>query len=90
MIVIRTTDKPAQDNNDAASDAKARLEYEVARLRLEQGDVLVLLTPRRLEAAVAQKFKDALQRIAPGHKVLVLADGMRLLTISAAEAEALK
>lgn len=57
----------------------------VRRLRLEPGDALVARFPGRLSAAQCERIKDQCERIAPGHKVVVLEGGAKFDVLTARE-----
>lgn len=71
---------------DARADAFRRnLVYEVQRLRLSPGDIVVLKTKEAISEARAHALRKALtQVLAPDTKSMILADGLELGVVSRA------
>lgn len=59
------------------TDLPAELE-EVRILRLEPGDVLVLEAKQRVSQAEAEKLRERIESVFPGHKALII-DGATLV-----------
>jgi hypothetical protein len=51
---------------------------DVRRLVLRPGDVVVLLVPGSIEPESAKRLSETMRANLPGHKVLVLADGLKI------------
>lgn len=66
------------------------LTYEVQRLRLEPGDVLVVKSKRRITSEMTQRLKEHLAMIVPNNKVLVLDDDLSVEVLTFEQLEMLK
>lgn len=50
----------------------------IAKVEPEPADVIVVECDGNLTEAVAQKIKENINSVWPGHRVLILADGIRI------------
>lgn len=64
-------------------------ELDVRRLRLEPGDIVVISTPHVLSIDVAVRWRDALDRVAAGHQLVILDRGASIAVLSRAQLAAL-
>lgn len=58
---------------------------DLQRLQLQVGDILVLSTPAKLCDETATRLREWIERGIPGHKCIVLGDGLTLGTLGRAE-----
>lgn len=56
---------------------------DLRRVRLEPGDILVLTYPGRLSLAGHDAIRTTFNSIFPGHRIIVLEDGMSLGVVAA-------
>jgi hypothetical protein len=62
-------------------------QFQIARLELKPGDILVLKAPGFLPATAQARIKSDLERICPGVKCMVLEGGMELAVLTREEIE---
>jgi hypothetical protein len=56
-------------------------EYQIARLKLEPGDVVVLKAEQQLSEHNVRMIEQAAERCFPNHRVMVLAEGLELVIL---------
>lgn len=64
---------------------EVRILGDLQRLALRAGDILVLTTPMRVSAEAAGHLREAVEKQIPGHKVIILSDGLKLGVLEAAD-----
>jgi hypothetical protein len=57
---------------------------DLAKLALKPGDKLVFSADRLLHADAVERIKEELERIAPGHEVVIICDGCKLEVLESA------
>lgn len=57
---------------------------DLQRLELKDGDILVLTTPLHLPPESVRRLRASVEALIPGHKVVVLGDGLKLGVLEAA------
>lgn len=65
------------------------LQFEVAKLELRPGDVLVARAPRALHSVEAARLRSYLERGVPNTRILVVDCGLELTVVSKAEGKRL-
>jgi hypothetical protein len=55
---------------------------DVQKLSLNEGDILVLSSDQHLREETAERLRQHLEREIPGHKVLILGEGLKLGVLS--------
>lgn len=61
-------------------------EFVISRLDLKPGDIIVLRTKRVVPDHVATRMREMMKDIAPGHRALVIEDGMDIALLTAPSA----
>lgn len=61
--------------------------FTIATLKLEPGDVLVIKSPKMLDAATCARIEEQVEAVAPGHRALVLDRGFDMAAIRPAPSE---
>lgn len=69
-----------------AEDVEVRFLGDVQRLTLKSDDVIVISTERSISSHVAEHIHELVALKFPGHKVLVLSDGLKIGVVGAASA----
>lgn len=58
-------------------------EFQISRLELKPGDMLVLRTKQRLSMQAADCLRESFRKAAPGIRTLVIEDGSELAVLTA-------
>lgn len=64
------------------------LRFEIAKLKLEPGDVLVVRLKDRVTADTVAKFRYDLKQVTGGHKCMILDNGTDLAVLAVAQIKA--
>ena len=67
--------------NDAPEGSIADLDFVIERMNLDPSDTVVLSTEHMLDDDTAMHLRQRLEGLLPGHKVLVLDNGLRISAI---------
>jgi hypothetical protein len=63
------------------------LEYKIARMDLRPGDILVVKSQHTLSYETVVRIQSDFERVAPGHKIMVVDKSLDLSILTAAEIE---
>lgn len=74
---------PQVDQPQTAAD----LEYRIAKLSLEAGDVLVVKINHTISAEIGGKIRESFERVVRGNRVLILDNSMELSVLTKADIE---
>lgn len=58
-------------------------EFVISRLDLKPGDIIVLRTKRAVPDHVATRLRAMMKDVAPGHRAVVMEDGMDIALLTA-------
>lgn len=72
------THDPAPIERDPAPTPAPPPQRDIRVLRLQPGDVLIMRTPTRLSQIDQEGIRQQVEKQFPGHKCLVLTDGLEL------------
>lgn len=61
------------------------LEFKIARLDLQPGDILVLKCKQHLPREACDRIRDMMKNVTAGHKTIVLDGGLEIAILTAAE-----